>query len=523
MQSQPATKSLLAALLALGFATAGLSQTNTGFETRAAQAPDLPADWELRGGNRASIDAGEAWEGLSSLRLSGATGGTARATQRMTAHGLGAKRIRVGAYIKTRGVDEGTAGLWLRIDGAQGRLYVDSLREHGAAGSTDWAYYSFEAPILDASESIVLGLELRGSGTAWFDAVDVTPIDISDRPAATGSAARYLNYALDIIEDNSIQRRALDWPAYREQVADQARGARLPADTHLALRYALGNLGDGHSYLMTPRQAENLRSEPVSNARTGRRVVPPRAESLSASVAYLRLPGFAGGTQAQQVAFAEQVQGLLAAQETGEQCGWIVDLRDNTGGNLWPMLAGIGPLLGEGDAGAAMHPDGSRKPFWYREGRAGLGEYVQLRVAGPPYRTRLQQPPVAVLAGRATASSGEVILGAFLARPNTASFGSATRGLSTGNRTFPLSDGAALVLTVAATSDRNGRVLSGPIAPDFEIPEARQEHPLRAQAAVQAAMSWLDRQPGCSGAAEPDAHTARSSNPRPRRLALNPF
>jgi C-terminal processing protease CtpA/Prc len=523
MQSQPAAKCLLAALPALCFATAGLAQTNMGFETRATQAPDLPAYWQLRDGDRAAIDAGEAWQGLSSLRLSGETGGTARATMRMAAQGLGAQRIRVGAYIKTRGVDEGTAGLWLRIDGAQGRLYVDSLREHGAAGSADWAYYSFEAPILDASESIVLGLELRGRGTAWFDAVDVTPIDISARPPAAGSAARYLNYALDIIEDNSIQRSAIDWRVYRAQVADQARGAEVPADTHLALRYALGNLGDGHSYLMTPRQAENLSSAPVSNARTGRRLVPPRAESLSASVAYLRLPGVAGGTQAQQVAFAEQVQGLIAAQETGEQCGWIVDLRDNTGGNLWPMLAGIGPLLGDGDAGAAMHPDGSRKPFWYRDGRAGLGEYVQLRVAGQPYRTRLPQPPVAVLSGRATASSGEVILGAFLARPNAASFGSATRGLSTGNRTFPLSDGAALVLTVAATSDRNGRVLSGPIAPDFEIPETRQEHPLLAQAAVQAAMSWLERQPGCNDAAEPDAHTARSGVRRIVPTALNPF
>src|SRR5690606_7638415 len=97
-------------------------------------------------------------------------------------------------------------------------------------------------------------------------------------------------------------------------------------------------------------------------------------------------------------------------------CGWIIDLRRNSGGNLWPMLLGVGPLVGDGDAGAAVYPDGRRVPFWYRDGRVGLGDYVQLRVTRP-YRLRRRDPYLAVLLGERTASSGEILAGAFRGSP----------------------------------------------------------------------------------------------------------
>jgi hypothetical protein len=58
---------------------------------------------------------------------------------------------------------------------------------------------------------------------------------------------------------------------------------------------------------------------------------------------------------------------------------------------------------------------------------------------------------------------------AFAGRPATRSFGAPTRGLSAGNRTFDLSDGASLVLTVAATSDRQGHLRLGPVLPDVAV------------------------------------------------------
>lgn len=483
-------------LVLLITSAAARAQSNLGFEA-AAEAQGLPA-WRA-GSVDAALDREVVFAGAQSLKLTRDAGGRGgRVTQRIPAEAIRGERFALTAYVKTEAVTDGTAGLWLRIDGAGGRLYFDGLRERGARGTSDWTRYALEAPLIDGAESITLGLDLDGRGTAWFDAVSLETVALDGRPPAAAGARRYLDYALDLMARHSIMRETIDWPAFRTRTLAQARGAVDPAGTHLALRYALASLGDGHSYLMTPERAEALAVAPVSNARTGRPPELPRGERVDARIGLLVLPGFAGGTQRQQAAFAERVQAELAALDTGAHCGFVVDLRDNTGGNLWPMLAGIGPLLGDGTAGQALASDGSQQDFWYRDGRAGLGEYVQLRVAGPAYRPRRADPPTAVLIGPRTASSGEVIAGALQARPGTASFGQATRGLSTGNRTFPLADGAALILTVAQTGDRHGRVYAGPLEPDIAVAGPERGAAQAADAALEAARHWLLEQPACA-------------------------
>lgn len=456
--------------------------------------------WRVGGNMDARVDRGAAFDGMQSFRLErDSTGRGGRVTQRIPAAAIGGPRFALRARIRTEGVSDGTAGLWLRIDGADNRLYFDGLRERGARGTSDWTAYALEAPIVDGAETITIGLDLDGRGTAWFDSVSIETISLEGRPPPSAAAAHYLDYALDLIEANSIRRRAIDWPALRARTHAQARGARDAADTHLALRYVLASLGDGHSYLMSPARGRALGAAPVSNARTGRPAEPVRSARLDERVGVVVLPGFAGGTHQQQAAFAEQVQTALAALDNGAHCGFVIDLRENTGGNLWPMLAGIGPLLGDGIAGYALASDGTRTPFWYRDGRAGLGDYVQLRVIGAAYRPRLSDPPTAILIGPRTASSGEVVAGALAARPNTAAFGTPSRGLSTGNRTFPLADGAALVLTVAQTSDRHGQVYSGPLEPDVPVARTEREATLADDPSVGAARDWLIGQPGCAG------------------------
>jgi C-terminal processing protease CtpA/Prc len=156
------------------------------------------------------------------------------------------------------------------------------------------------------------------------------------------------------------------------------------------------------------------------------------------------------------------------------------------------MLVGIGPLLGEGELAASVYPDGRRVPVWYRDGQGGFGEYVQLRVVDP-YRPR-RAAPVAVLTGPGTASSAEVLVVAFRGREGARTFGAPTSGVSAGNRIFSLADGASLVLTVAATSDRFGRVHAGPIDPDDVVPRGGAAEP---DAALEAALAWLRTVAGC--------------------------
>ena len=493
-----APAALLFAMAALASANAN-AQHNLSFEV-VEHGTSLPQGWNLsrtddRVTLRVAVDSAVAHEGTRSLQLARlAEGGIARVTQRMAlppgaVAPSAVMRVRLSGYVRSEDVAFDDAALWLRIDGPRGFLAVDSrgAGEAPATAQPGWRLLTIQAPLPADAEEISFGALLRSVGTAWFDDLGLEMLDARTFPLPSAAVRRYVAAALDIMEEHSLNTNAIEWSGFRAATLDQARGALTTTDAHLALRYALRNLGDYHSYLVTPQAAAALSIAPVANARTGRSAIEPRGAALDGGVAYLSVPGFAGGTPVQQVAFADRVQNLIRKNEPAASCGWILDLRDNGGGNLWPMLAGVGPLLGDGEAGASVYPDGRRVPFWYSDGKAGFGDYVQLRVSGAPHRLAQASPRTAVLIGSETASSGEVLAMALRARDGALTFGAPTRGLSTGNRTFPLADGAAIVLTVAATSDRAGRVIRGAIEPDHAVAGGSRG----GQAVIDAASAWL--------------------------------
>lgn len=467
------------------------AQTNLDFETRATASVGVVPGWRVNDDDVwIGLDSTIARSGQRSLQIEQrGTGERGRFFQTLDAQDLATDRIRVGAWVKS---EDGAVSLRIRVDGAGSLLYIDRTRVHGEPDSNGWRRIVIDAPLAPSAERIDFGGELDGGGKAWFDDFSVEAVQTDDLPAPSAEAARYMRQALGLIDEHAVTRADLDWAAFSGAVMAHARGAVTMADAHLAVQYALSRLGDGHSYFMSPRQMQNLGRGPVGNARSGRRPRAPHAQLLSGAVGYVRLPGFAGGEHMDRVVFAEGLQALIGDLESAGACRWILDLRDNQGGNLWPMLAGLGPLLGDGDAGASLRPDGERRRIWYQDGKVGLGDYVQLRVRGEPYRLRFAGAPVAVLLDDETASAAEIVAAAFAARAQTRSFGAATRGATAATRTFPLMDGAALMLAVASTVDRHGRVLTGPIEPDEVVADTSRTQSLERQPAVAAARRWLD-------------------------------
>jgi len=479
---------------AIPFSASLHAQVNLDFETFSLDeaTSGLPFGWDAQDEDAVfELDGVTRRGGTHSLRVTSATE-RVRFSQVLDPRSLPGERVRVSAYTKAGSADANrTVGLRVRVEDDTGLIYIGRTQEPLAAGASGWSRLEIEVPLAPTATELSFGGELYGGGRAWFDDFTFELVDTATLPAPSSVASRYVRYALSVIEDNAFVRAELDWPDYRAAVIRQARGAVTVEDSYLALRYALGALGDGHSHFMTAEDMTTLAEAPVGNARTGRPPIAPRWELLEGSIGYLRLPGFAGGSHMDRVEFAEGLQDVIAELDASAVCGWIVDLRDNSGGNLWPMVAGLGPLLGDGEVGASVRPDGERRRFWYDSGRAGLGDYVQLRVRGQPYRVRRANAPVAVLTDDETASAAEILAAAFAARPRTRSFGEETRGATTGTRTFLLSDGAAIILAVASTSDRNGHIYSGPIPPDEIVSAAGSGLPLAAQPAVRAARAWL--------------------------------
>jgi C-terminal processing protease CtpA/Prc len=168
-------------------------------------------------------------------------------------------------------------------------------------------------------------------------------------------------------------------------------------------------------------------------------------------------------------------------------CGWVVDLRPNTGGNMWPMLAGLKPFLGTAGLGTFESPTGSSPP-WIAGQAVGVEPPSTLAV--------LESSWVAVLTGPRTASSGEAVAIAFRGRPRTRSFGLPTAGLSTANATFPLPDGAMILLTTAVDADRTGKRYGDKVDPDERVEAATTPTPT-SDPALAAAVQWLRQSSGC--------------------------
>ncbi len=84
------------------------------------------------------------------------------------------KSIRLDGYMKVKNVENGFAGLLLRIDGKEGSLAFDNMQSQNIKGTKDWQKYSITLSYPEEAETIFVAGILNGKGEAWFDEFVVT-------------------------------------------------------------------------------------------------------------------------------------------------------------------------------------------------------------------------------------------------------------------------------------------------------------------------------------------------------------
>jgi carboxyl-terminal processing protease len=307
--------------------------------------------------------------------------------------------------------------------------------------------------------------------------------------------AIYIRSALSIIEERAYYSDRVDWGQARRDALSLADASWVPRDTYPAIRHTLAALGDHHSFLSPPLSKSDIRAQVMRNS-------PPTARDLGGRVGYVELPTLPGPSEylGDGRSYASVVHTEIAQVEAaGPRCGWVVDLRRDAGGMGWPMLAGIGPVLGEGELGAWIFRGAVRATWSYLDGQARSGGTVVAAVAKPH---RLENPnvPVAVLIGPKTASAGEFIAIAFKGRPSTQFFGQPTAGVSTGNTGIRLADGASLFLTVALGADRTGHIYDEAVIPDALVQFDFSEIGTEKDPVIGAAVEWLRMHSACEPA-----------------------
>lgn len=306
-------------------------------------------------------------------------------------------------------------------------------------------------------------------------------------------AARQLDEALTLMRKHYYKKDAVNWDSLITAARARLVASENCEDAFQTVNWCFSQLSEAHSYIMPTAKAAVYNNDTVQLKRK------PRISQLvgeiktelfpDRGIAYLSIPWVSTTDSAICTRIADSLQNLIASLDASGISKWIIDLRKNTGGNCWPMLAGIGPLLGEGVCGYFVTGD-DKVPISYRNGAAMQGRHIRCRVSGTSYKTKQDKIRIIILTGSATSSSGEIVALAFKGKKDVLQYGGPTAGFTTANSSYTLSDNSMLVLTVSMEADRNGKIYEGPIYPD-EMIASDPDNPYEDRV-KSAAMMWLD-------------------------------
>jgi carboxyl-terminal processing protease len=412
-------------------------------------------------------------------------------SQRLDATALRGQRVRFRASVRTAvPADSGSGHLWLRVDLPNGRSGFFENMTDRPIRSGEWQHYEIVGNVDEDATAVVVGFMLQGSGRIWIDAASFQVVPENEIPPATPEVTKFVDEVLGHMQRQSVRRDSVNWTFLRERMHRWSRGARTTAEYYPALRQALRQLGDNHSFHMPPQQTRATQAGGGSTENPA-----PVVQRFPNDIGYMEIRAYSGFDKEKGNAYAREAHAKLKAADAPTVCRWIVDLRRNGGGNMWPMMAALGPILGEGLAGQFVSATGASQ-WGYADGGSWAGSpTTQLFTAKPEvYVLHRSNPVVAVLTAGQTASSGEAVAVAFRQRPNTRTFGQPSYGVSTANATIALSDGSMMLLTTSIFADRTGTRYGSKLEPDQIINEPRNDD-LASDPTIRAATQWLAQQP----------------------------
>ena len=173
------TRLVVVAACVFGSAAAGAAHES-------ARVGAMPAGWYAVG-----TETGEYAVGTDVSRRNGGQGqggGTihsltanpasfAALQQSIQAHEYLGQRVRLSGFLKTgQSADEGTAfgssaGLWMRVDGADGTESADYMMDRPIRQGSGWALYEIVLDVPQRAAGLTFGVIMAGAGQVWLDDV----------------------------------------------------------------------------------------------------------------------------------------------------------------------------------------------------------------------------------------------------------------------------------------------------------------------------------------------------------------
>ncbi len=305
------------------------------------------------------------------------------------------------------------------------------------------------------------------------------------------SALRLLDEALLLMKQNPFRKETIGWDSLRSSARIQLGNAGACSDAHPVIDWCAKQLQLSHSFIMPPKNTALYNNNPAALKRKinlGEVVGKIVTEQFDMGIGYISIPWVRSTDPVTCSLIADSIQASIGRLAKAGASRWIVDLRNNSGGNCWPMLAAVGPLLGNGICGYFVK-EGNYIPIHYENGSVIHGSKTMCTINNPVTLSDRQRQGIVVLINGNTSSSGEILALAFRGLGQVRLMGEPTAGFTTVNTTYNLLDGSMLVLTVCREADRTGNICEGKIIPHDPVspaPANSSEDAMRS-----AAIMWL--------------------------------
>lgn len=185
---------------------------------------------------------------------------------------------------------------------------------------------------------------------------------------------------------------------------------------------------------------------------------------------YIRIPGNDDFSFKKVDSLADDIVSHINAVNSNKIKGWIIDLRLNTGGNMYPILLGLKNFIGNDLVfGGFNDAKNQSTGKWEIQQDKMLIDGVELE-----NKKALENPvkgtiPIIILTSCYTASAGEMTAISFIGRNNTFIVGEPTANYTTAVQGFKINSVAGINLSTDYVIDRNRKVYKNNITPDFEI------------------------------------------------------
>lgn len=301
-----------------------------------------------------------------------------------------------------------------------------------------------------------------------------------------------------LIENYSLYADKINWTERKKGFLEKSKQANRFEEIFPAFQTVFDDLEDHHSFFWYNNQKYASHYGQLDESQIRKPLMEALENGFGTlavdvidNVGYIRIPPDNSSDDFLNMQkSAQNIQDSICTIYNSKIKGWIIDLRLNTGGNMYPMIAGIQSFLKPGSFAGTIDRNGVTKK-WAVDGKAIFEGSKKITELNQNCLPDLSSSKIAVLISQITGSSGEITALSLLNRPNTYFIGEKTAGFMTSNELFRLPFETFLLLSHAFETDNEGNIVQY-IQPDLTIKEGDNFETIKEDIKVMEAIKWLN-------------------------------